>query len=113
MNIILKKGFAVILLFTLMLSCMGCKTNISTNNSDTGDTDMDANKRLESLLEQLYKGQPYEEVCEILGGPGVDTASGAIRYEWVVDSNIKIVVYFNNIQNQQLAVSSFSGEIIE
>ena len=77
---------------------------------------MGANEKLESLLGRLYKGQTYEEVCEILGGPGVNTASGMIRYEWIVDSSIKVIVYFNKIiypHNYQLVVESFRGEIIE
>lgn len=109
-------GYIQRILIPLRLISNYTDNSSGTNNSDTGDTDMDANKRLESLLEQLYEGQPYEEVCEILGGPGVDTASGMIRYEWIVDSSIKVTVYFNNIiypNNYQLVVQSFRGEIIE
>ena len=65
-------------------------------------------------LQQIKIGMTYEQVTEILGGPGRDIGSGAIIFEYDLETGSTVQIYFgrNNINDNTLYVTAINNSII-
>ena len=44
---------------------------------------------------QIKEGMTYTEVCSIMGNSGTDIGSGAIIYEWKLEKDKRLLVWFS------------------
>lgn len=75
---------AILISTFILLPFAGCSSDRSGESAS-----------IDALAEQIVPGQTYAEVCSLLGREGVDVGSGAIIYEWALEGDQKLLVWFS------------------
>ena len=63
------------------------------------------NNLYEKAQTQISEGMTYEEVCAIMGSEGTDIGRGVILYEWKLEKDSRLLVWFSHSTDDTNAIT--------